>query len=109
MFLKRLWSKIKIECFSLFSLKTLIVEVCHTLGVALFVFKVLPNVENMFGLFLMNALCIVPAILKVIFASTRGMTRFKRFVTFLFDIIAIVCQLSCVVLFKIILAEQKVC
>ena len=84
-------------------------EVCHTLGVALFVFKVLPNVENMFGLFLMDALCIVPAILKVIFASTRGMTRFKRFVTFLFDIIAIVCQLSCVVLFKTILAEQKVC
>ncbi len=81
---------------------------CHTLGVALFVFKVLPNVENMFGLFLMNALCIVPAILKVIFASTRGMTRFKRFVTFLFDIIAIVCQLGCVVLFKTILAEQKV-
>ncbi len=55
----------------------------------------------------MNALCIVPAILKVIFASTRGMTRLKRFVTFVFDIVAIVCQLSVVVLFKTILAEQR--
>ncbi len=64
--LKRLWSETIIKC----------ILGCHTLGVALFVFKALPNVENMFGLFLMNALCIVPAILKVIFASTRGMTRF---------------------------------
>jgi chitin synthase len=84
---------------------TLIIEASHTFGVALFTFKVLPNVENMLGLFLMNSLCIVPAILKIIFTPNRGMTRLKRFVTFLFDIIAIICQVSIVVLFKIIYAE----
>jgi chitin synthase len=86
---------------------TLIIEILHTLGVALFVFKVLPNVENMFGLFLMNSLCVIPAILKIVFSPNRGMTRFKKFVTFMFDILAIVCQFSIVFLFKTILSESK--
>ena len=86
---------------------TLIIEICHTLGVALFVFKVLPNVENMLGLFLMNSLCIMPAILKIVFSPNRGMTRFKKFVTFILDILSIVCQLSIVFLFKIMYSESR--
>ena len=61
----------------------------------------------MFGLFLMNSLCIIPAILKIIFTSHRGMTRFKRFVIFIMDIVAIICQLSICVLFKTIYNETK--
>lgn len=70
------------------------VEVAQAFGVSLFVFKVLPNVENVNGLFLMNAVCIVPAILKLIFSSRRDMTRLKKFVSVLLDIVAILCQLS---------------
>jgi hypothetical protein len=42
----------------------------------------------------MNTICIIPLILKVIFSSTRGITRFKKFVILILDILAITCQAS---------------
>ncbi|CAF0706559.1 unnamed protein product [Brachionus calyciflorus] len=79
---------------------TLIVEVAHTFGTSLFLFKVLPNVQNVTGLFLMNSLCIIPAILKILFSSRRGMTRFKKFITFILDLIAILFQTTIIFIFK---------
>lgn len=79
---------------------TLLIEIGHTFGVTLFLFKVLPNVQNITGLFLMNSLCILPAILKIIFSSRRGMTRLKKFTTFLLDIASIACQSTIFFVFK---------
>ena len=72
----------------------LIVEIGQTLGIVIFLFKVLPQTGNVTGLFLMGSMCIVPSMLKVIFSSHRGMTRFKKLITFLLDILAILAQAS---------------
>jgi hypothetical protein len=77
----------------------LMVEIGQTLGIVIFLFKVLPQTGNITGLLLMGGVCIVPSILKVIFSSHRGMTRFKKMITFIFDILAIVCQASVWVVF----------
>ena len=78
----------------------MLIESAHILGTTLFVFKILPFVQNITGLFLMNAMCITPAILKLFFSSKRGMTRFKKFITFIFDLVAILSQLSIIFIFK---------
>lgn len=75
-------------------------EICHTLGITIFVFKVLPSVENITGLFLMNALCLVPAVLKIIFSSRRNLTRLQKLITFILDVAAILCQTSVLIIFK---------
>lgn len=77
-----------------------LVEMGHTFGVALLVFKILPNLQNVTGLFLMNALCLVPAVLKIIFTSYRGMTRLQKLLCYLLDVLAIACQATVFVLFK---------
>lgn len=66
----------------------------------IFVFKVLPSVQNLTGLFLMNALCLVPAVLKIIFSSRRNLTRFQKLITFILDVAAILCQTSVLIIFK---------
>ncbi len=80
----------------------LFVEILHSFGISLFIFKVLPNVENVTALFLMNALCFLPAVLKIIFTSHRGITRFKKSVTYFLDILAILCQASLPFVFKFV-------
>ena len=81
---------------------TACVETLHTFGMALFLFKILPNVENVTGLFLMNALCLVPAVLKAVFDSKRGLTRLQRFVTLFLDLLAIALQATALILFKFV-------
>jgi chitin synthase len=51
----------------------------------------------------MNSLCIIPALLKIIYSSNRGMTRLKRTVTFGLDILAFIAQLSILFLFKLMI------
>lgn len=70
------------------------VETSQSLGTSLFIFKVLPSISNMNALFLMNATCILPLIFKIIFASSRGLTRLKKIVILTLDILAIACQAS---------------
>jgi hypothetical protein len=56
----------------------LVVEMSQTLGTSLFVFKVLTNIPNINALFLMNVTCVFPLIFKIVFASSRGLTRLKK-------------------------------
>jgi chitin synthase len=79
----------------------LLVEVGHTFGVALLLFKILPNIENITGLLFMNGLCIVPAILRIFFTSCRGMNRIQKLGAYLLDFLAILCQLSVLVVFRV--------
>jgi hypothetical protein len=81
--------------------KTTVIEVCQTFGVSLFIFKVLPCVENVTALFLLNTVCLIPAIFKMAFSSKRGMTRLKASIIVLFDLIAILCQLGVCFIFLI--------
>lgn len=77
----------------------LFVEIGQSLGIVIFLFEVLPQTKNITGLFLMSTVCIVPSVLKVIFSSHRGMTRLKKFVNFILDILAILAQASVWIVF----------
>jgi hypothetical protein len=78
-----------------------IIEICQTFGVSVFIFKVLPCVENITALFLLNAVCLVPAIFKMALSSKRGMTRLKASIVMLLDLVAILCQLSVCFMFLV--------
>ena len=64
----------------------------QTLGTSLFVFKVLTNIPNINALFLMNVTCVIPLVFKIVFASSRGLTRVKKIVILSLDLFAITCQ-----------------
>ena len=64
-------------------------------------FRILPNVENVTGIFLLNAVCLVPAVLKIFYSSRRDMTRFKKFITVILDILAVLAQISVWFIFKL--------
>ena len=78
----------------LVSLWVLFVELGQTLGLVLLVFKVLPFVENLTGLFIMNAICVIPAVLKLVFSSRRGQNHMEMMFTVVMDIVAILLQVS---------------
>jgi len=86
----------------LITLWVMFVEIAQTLGIVLMVFKVLPNVENVTGLFVMSSLCIVPGILKIIFSSRRNQTEFQKMFTILFDIVAVILQLTIWIIFLVV-------
>ncbi|CAF0791818.1 unnamed protein product [Didymodactylos carnosus] len=72
-----------------------IMESLHTCGLALFVFKVLTVVDNVTGLFIMNGVCFIPALLKLLFASRRDLNRTLRTLTLAVDVMTLIMQ-SCV-------------
>ncbi|GFR89942.1 chitin synthase [Elysia marginata] len=81
----------------------LVVETVHSLGLCLFLFRVLPCLDTVRCLLLMNALCSIPAILRL-FATKRSEDPRRRLITILLDILALLMQLSAYV---IVLASMK--
>ena len=66
-----------------------VTEACHTLGLCLFVFKVLPQFDIVRALLIMNAACIVPALMKLL------LTKNKRGpLSYVADVIALAMQCS---------------
>lgn len=70
-----------------------VVEACHTFGLALLVFRVLPSIDNVTGLFILNGVCIIPAILNL-FSSHRSHNRTMKGLIFCTDICSVLMQLS---------------
>ncbi|CAF0891844.1 unnamed protein product [Rotaria sp. Silwood1] len=70
-----------------------IVEACHTAGLSLLVFRILPSIDNVTSLFILNGVCIIPAILNL-FSSHRGLNRTLKVLTFLTDIASFIMQLT---------------
>lgn len=69
------------------------IEACHTLGLSLLVFRVLPSIDNVTGLFILNGVCIVPAILNL-FSSRRSHNQLMKNLIFCTDICSVLMQLS---------------
>ena len=86
----------------LVSLWVLFVELGHTFGIVLMIFKVLPNCENFTGLFIMSSVCLIPAMLKTIFSSRRGQTELKKMFIIAVDVIAVVLQFSMWIIFLVV-------
>ena len=82
-----------------------LVEACHTAGLSILVFRILPVIDNVSGLFLLNGVCIVPAILNL-FSSTRGLSRAMKALTLLTDVGSVLMQL-CVCFIPYILSSNE--
>ncbi|UJR10460.1 hypothetical protein I4U23_014664 [Adineta vaga] len=68
------------------------VEACHTAGLSILVFRILPSIDNVTGLFILNGVCIIPAILNV-FSSHRGLNQTMKILTLITDIATVLMQL----------------
>ncbi|KAK0040246.1 chitin synthase chs-2, partial [Biomphalaria pfeifferi] len=81
----------------------LFIETVHSFGLCLFLFRVLPCLDTVRCLLLMNALCTFPAILRL-FATKRSEDTKRKIATILLDILALLMQLSA---YAIVLASMK--
>ncbi|XP_047516301.1 chitin synthase chs-2 isoform X2 [Pieris napi] len=68
-----------------------IAESLHTIGLALLLFKILPELDVVKGAMITNCMCIIPAILGLLSRNSRDS---KRFVKVIVDMAAIVAQVT---------------
>ncbi|XP_050401399.1 chitin synthase chs-2 isoform X2 [Patella vulgata] len=81
----------------------LMIETIHSFGLCLFMFRVLPCLDTVRSLLLMNALCSVPAILRL-FATKRSEDTRRKITTIILDLLSVCMQLSA---FVIVMASMK--
>ncbi|CAF0924460.1 unnamed protein product [Rotaria sordida] len=83
------WPTVKIFTIVLF------IETLHSFGIAIFVFHILPKLDAARSLLIMNAVCLVPAFLKL-FLTKSNSSIVQRSLLFLMDFFAFAMQCSCV-------------
>ncbi len=71
------------------------IETLHSFGIAIFVFHILPKLDAARSLLIMNAVCLVPAFLKL-FLTKSNSSIVRRSLLFLLDFFAFAMQCSCV-------------
>ncbi|CAF3863342.1 unnamed protein product [Rotaria magnacalcarata] len=71
------------------------IETLHSFGIAIFVFHILPKLDAARSLLIMNAVCLVPAFLKL-FLTKSNSSIFRRSLLFLMDFFAFAMQCSCI-------------
>eukprot|EP00106_Octopus_bimaculoides_P003471 XP_014770913.1 PREDICTED: uncharacterized protein LOC106869619 [Octopus bimaculoides] len=74
----------------------LLVESLHSFGLCLFLFRVLPCLNTIRCLLLMNAVCQMPSIFRL-FATKRSEDPRRKIITIVFDFLAVLMQLSALV------------
>jgi hypothetical protein len=79
-----------------------LVEGLHSFGLCLLVFRVLPSCDVIRAVLLMNCVCIVPGMCKMIFAKNSA-GPVGKILIFLLDLLALICQIT--VFFVIIGSE----
>ncbi|KAJ8307019.1 hypothetical protein KUTeg_015103 [Tegillarca granosa] len=76
------------------------VELLHTCGLCILLFRVLPELDMARGIMLMNATCLLPCLLKPICASNLSTgkaacnSKGGRMFTFVLDLLSVIVQLS---------------
>ncbi|CAF0778856.1 unnamed protein product [Didymodactylos carnosus] len=83
------WPTVKIFTIVFF------IETLHSFGIAIFVFHILPKLDAARSLLIMNAVCIIPAFLKL-FLSKTNTSMLRRSLLFMMDFFAFAMQCSCV-------------
>lgn len=71
------------------------IETLHSFGIVIFVFHILPKLDAARSLLIMNAVCLVPAFLKL-FLTKSNSSIIRRSLLFLMDFFAFAMQCSCV-------------
>ena len=82
-------------CLCLSLLQSLIVETLHVVGLNVLLYRVMPRFSAIYALSLMFAVCSVPALFKLIFATSSGGLPKRSFV-FMADVLALLVQLGAV-------------
>ena len=80
----------------------IVIESAHSFGVCIFVFRVLPKLDLARAILMMNAVCIMPGLLKLLLSKNR-VSVFKRLIIFIIDFIAVLMQCS---VFGIVFASK---
>ena len=73
-------------------------ETCHSIGLSIFVFQILPNMDTLRGLVLTLGVACVPALLKLI---DREEEKGRSFFTYVGDLVALMIQVSLLLLWPI--------
>lgn len=76
-----------------------LVETGHTIGLALLIFHILPDIDVVKGAMLTNCLCFVPAVLGLL---SRNNKESQRFIKVIIDLIAIAAQATGFIVWPIV-------
>ncbi len=96
LFGKKPWPSIRVLAL------VLIIETAHSFGICLFTFRVLPKLDVARAILIMNAVCVVPGILKLLL-SKNDVSTFKKMVIFIIDLLAVLMQCT---VFGIVFASK---
>jgi hypothetical protein len=80
----------------------LIIETAHSFGISIFVFRVLPKLDVARAILMMNAVCTVPGMLKLLL-SKNNVSTMKRLIIFVMDFFAVLMQCT---VFGIVFASK---
>ncbi len=83
-------------------MQLLFVETAQSFGISIFVFRVLPKIDVARAILMMNAVCTIPALLKL-FVSKTDTSVLKRLMIFTIDLFALLMQCT---VFGIVLASK---
>ena len=99
------YSKSKQQCYAqrlffphkiiLFFFQNVLMESIHTFGLCLMIVKVLPSLDLIRCLLIMCGVGLVPALLNLIFGLRPKNNTGKKACFIIFDILAVIFQLSC--------------
>ena len=98
LFGKKPWPTLKVLVL------VLLVETAHSFGICLFAFRVLPKLDLARAILIMNAVCIVPGMFKLLLAKNNAST-FKKMLIFIMDLLAVLMQCT---VFGIVFASKFV-
>lgn len=76
-----------------------VTDTLHTIGIALLVLIVLPELDVVKGAMIMNALCIIPGILNAF--SHDSLTDSKYYMKLVFDVLAVSAQMTAFVVWPL--------
>jgi hypothetical protein len=79
----------------------MLVDTAHSFGLSIFVFRILPKVDVARAIIMMNAVCCIPGLLKLILGKT-DLSTCKRLACFIVDFLALIMQCT---VFGIVLAS----
>lgn len=80
------------------------IESAHSFGVCIFAFRVLPKLDVARAILMMNAVCIMPGLLKLLLSKNR-VSACKRLAIFVLDVFAVLMQCT---VFGIVFASKFV-
>jgi chitin synthase len=81
-----------------------LIETCHTIGLALLAYVILPELDVVKGAMLANCMCFIPGLLRLL---CRGPKESKKYLKMIVDITAIAAQVTGFIAWPLVENESK--